>query len=153
MGPAARTIVCGPDLDDPQSPDRRRDQVQEGTVPDLRVDDYTIFLKDANFVRSLDRSVALGLDPSEILRHETGRLKVHARSVGIQLVPHRAGRIDSPDETGQEVLGGVIPHVRVPPVPVDDSVDGPNRWKAVQVMADYALLLRHAKDLRLSTRP
>src|SRR5438309_1787261 len=151
--PATRAVVLGPDLDDSQTSDGRRDQIEEGAVSDLRVDDYPVFLKDADFVGGLDCLVAFGLDSSEILRGEAGGLEVHARSVRVQLVPHRASRVDFPDDTGQQVLGRVIPHVGVPPVPVDDPVDLPFGWQTVHVVPDHAFLLRHAKDLRLSRRP
>src|SRR2546423_6154201 len=153
MRPAAWAVVLGPDLDDSQTPDGGRDQIQEGAVSDLRVDDYPIFLKNANFVGGFDCPIALSFDPSEILRGEAGGLEVHARPIRIQLVPHRASRVDFPDETGQQVLGRVIPHVGVPPVPVDGPPDCSFGWKAVHVVPNHALLLRHAKNLRLPTRP
>src|SRR2546430_3765267 len=109
MRPAARAVVLGPDLDDPQTPDGGRDQIQEGPVSDLRVDDYPIFLKNANFVGGFDCPIALGLDPSEIVRGKTGGLEVQARSVCVKLVPHRASRGDFPDETGPQAVRGMIP--------------------------------------------
>src|SRR5436853_6640440 len=82
MRPAAGAIVLGPDLDHSQTPDGGRDQIQEGAVSDLRVDDHPVFLKDANFVGGFNRPIALGLDPSEILRVKlAGWKSTRARSV------------------------------------------------------------------------
>src|SRR5947199_9166615 len=66
MRPAARAVVLGPDLDDSQTPDGGRDQIQEGAAADPRGDDHPILLKDANFVGGGNRPTAPGLDPSQV---------------------------------------------------------------------------------------
>src|SRR5438445_7845797 len=58
MRPAARAVVLGPDLDDSQTPNGGRDQIQEGAGSDLRATDDPVFLKDADLVGGLDRPIA-----------------------------------------------------------------------------------------------
>jgi len=123
MRPAAGTVVRGADLNDPQSPDGRRDEVEQRPIADLGVDDHPVLLEDADLVGGRDRAVALVLDPLQVFRGEVGRLEVDARMVRVQLVPNRSGSVDLPDEAGQDVLGGVVPHVGVSTIPINRPVD------------------------------
>ena len=141
------------DLNDPQSPDGRRDEVEQRPIADLGVDDHAVLLEDADLVGGRDRAVALVLDPLQVFRGEVGRLEVDARMVRVQLVPNRSGSVDLPDEAGHDVLGGVVPHVGVSTIPINRPADRADRRQAIDVMPNHAFLLRHPEHLRLLAGP
>src|SRR3972149_7028280 len=65
VGAPARAVVRVPDLDDPQSPDRLRDELHEGSVLDPLLAADPVLLEDPPIRRGRDHRVALVLDPLE----------------------------------------------------------------------------------------
>src|SRR2546426_8502207 len=146
MRTAAGAVVRTPDFDDPQAAHGLRDEIQEGSIVDFVVDDDAVLLEDSDRLRRGDDPVAIVLDPLQILRREVRGLEVHAAVVHVNLVADGPRSVGSEHEPGHEVLGRVHPHVLVPSIPVDHAVDLIRGRHPIDVVLDYALLLRDPKD-------
>src|SRR2546425_10992227 len=153
MRAAAWAVVRTPDFDDPQAPHGLRDEIQEGSVFDFVLHHDAVVLEDSDVLRRGDDPVAVVLDSLQIFRGEVRWLEVHTAVVHVDLVADGPRPVGSEYEPGHEVLGSVHPHVLVPSIPVDDSVDRIRGRHPIDVVLDHALLLRDPKDTSLSIRP
>src|SRR5947209_3708406 len=153
MRAAARAVVRTPDFDHPKAPHGLRDEIQEGSIVDFVFYGDTVFLEDSDRLRRGDDSVAVVLDPLQILRREVRGLEVHAAVVHVDLVADGPRPVGSEHEPRHEVLGGVHPHVLVPSIPIDHAMDPIRRWHPIDVVLHHALLLRDPKDACLPILP
>src|SRR3989441_1357072 len=153
MRAAARAVVRTPDFDHPKGPHGLRDEIQEGSIVDFVFPGDTVFLEDSDRLRRGDDSVAVVLDPLQILRREVRGLEVHAAVVHVNLVADGPRPVGSEHEPRHQVLGGVHPHVLVPSIPIDHAMDPIRRWHPIDVVLHHALLLRDPKDACLTILP
>src|SRR2546426_989219 len=153
MRAAAGAVVRVADLDDSQAPDGLWDELEQGSVFDLVMDNHTILFEDPDILRRGDDPVALVFDPLQIGGREVRGLEVHAAVVHVDLIPNGPRGVPPEDESGHEMLGGVYAHVLVPPIPVDDAVHRVRTRHPIHVVLDDALLLRDPKDPSLAVGP
>src|SRR3989442_13030494 len=114
MRPAAGAVVRVADLDDSQAPNGLWDELEQGSVFDLVMDNHTILFENPDILRRGDDPVALVFDPLQVVGREFRGLKIHPTVVHVDLIPNGPRCIRSEDESGHEMLGGVHAHVLVP---------------------------------------